>query len=437
MTRRRPLTVDVLLTFGTKVAIVVLNIAATVIVARALGPAGRGAVAVAFSFTLLLIQFGSLGLQSANAYFAARDPAQISRILVNTLWTVVGVGLLLSLAGLGLRWSFPASLRGLEFLEVAAVLIGVPAALANQLFQSILLAEGRMVAYNGVELAMNVAMVAGLAIGLLAFSFEVLGAIVVLVSVNIAGSLVFFALLRQHLPRLGRVDLRLLRSMLKYGLRLYLASLLAYLVVRANVILVNSYLGGVAAGEFSIAIAVWEGIGLLPAVVALNLFPRVAGGDSTGDTGAVFRSLTLVYGLLCVLTIPVAGPGITLLYGEAFSGAVTIYYWMLPGIFCYGMVSVLSYHFAGRGFPLEALLVWVVGVVVNFAIVFPLLARQANVNVAALAASLSYLLILLLHMRMFAAESGGYRSLMPRPRETMHLLSEMVGAVRASRATAS
>jgi O-antigen/teichoic acid export membrane protein len=427
--QRRPLTHDVLLTFGAKVAIVVLNVAATVIVARALGPAGRGAVAVAFSLTLLLIQFGSLGLQSANAYFAAREPAQISRILTNTLWAVVGVGLLLAIIALGIEAIFPAAVRGLDSLEIAVVAVGLPAALATQLFQSILLAEGRMVAYNGVELGMNVAMVVGLGVALLAFSGGVLAAIAVLVGTNVAGALVFLLMLRHHRPGFRKLDWALLRAMLHYGVRLYIAALLAYVVVRANLIFVNSYLGGVAAGEFSIAVAVGEGIRLLPAVVALNLFPRVARGDPSGDTAAVFRSLALVYGVLCAVTIPFAGPVIRLLYGRDFSEAATIYYWMLPGIFCFGMVSVLSYHFAGRGFPLEALMVWVVGVVINFAMVVPLLSGGASVNTAALAISIAYAVILLLHVRLFAKESGGYSSLIPRPRETVRLLGEMAAAL--------
>src|SRR5215211_136432 len=147
--------------------------------------------------------------------------------------------------------------------------------------------------------------------------------------------------------------------------------------------------------------ALADGIYLLPSVVALNLFPRVVSGDASGDTAAVFRSLALIYGALCAITIPVAGPAITLLYGDRFADAATIYYWMLAGIFCMGMVTVLSYHFAGRGFPLAALAVWFVGVAVNFGIVVPLLPERNDANVAALSVSISYALILALHMRLF------------------------------------
>jgi len=425
----RPLTTDVVITLGAKVGILLLNVAGTVVIARALGPTGRGAVAVAFSFTLLLIQLGILGLHSANAYFAAREPAQISRIITNTLWTALVAGMLLALAGLAVRQLFPATLRGLDLLEVAVVLIGVPAALGNQLLQSILLAEGRMVAYNGVELGMSLLMTVGLIVGLSVFSFGVLGAIALLVGVNVGGTCVFLALLRRHRIRLRGFDGRLLSEMLRYGSRIYLAALLAYLVWRLNLLLVNSYRGSAAAGQFAIAFGFADAIHLLPTVVALNLFPRIARGGAT-DTGAVFRSLTLVYGLLCALTIPLAGPVIRLFYGDAFSPATTIYYWLLPGIFSYGMVAVLAYHFAGRGFPVSALLAWVPGLVVNLAIVFPLLSRGGSANVAALSVSVSFTLVLALHMRLFASEAGGYRSLIARPRETLVLVGELLRVLR-------
>ena len=420
---------DVVLTLGNKFGILGLNVAGTIVVARTLGPAGRGAIAVAFSFTLLLVQFGSFGLQSANPYFAAREPSHVPKILGNTLWLTLGLGLLLAAVGVFVEAFFPSLLRGLDWLEVIVVLIGVPAALANQLLQSILLAEGRMVAYNGIEFTMAVATFLGLVVGLVLFSFGVLGAIVLMVSVTIAGTSTFAFVLRHHRPARSP-DLVLMRAMLRYGARIYLATLLAYLVGRVNLLLVNSYLGNVAAGEYSISLAIADGIHLLPTVVAINLFPRVARGEPEGDTAAAFRSLVLVYGVLCLLTIPLAGPAIKLLYGGRFSEAVTIYYWMVPAIFSYGMISVLAYHFAGRGFPLKALLVWIPGLLLNFAIVFPLLASHSSVTVAALAASLAYTLILALHVRMFAQESGSYRVLVPRPREALSFMRQVLRALK-------
>ena len=68
------------------------------LVARQLGPSAQGIFAVAYSLSLMLIQFGGLGLTTANPYFAAREPATIPRIVANALWLalVLGVGLVAS-----------------------------------------------------------------------------------------------------------------------------------------------------------------------------------------------------------------------------------------------------------------------------------------------------------------------------------------------------
>lgn len=419
-TQRRPLTVDVLMTFGNKVGVLALNVAGTIVIARTLGPVGRGAIAVAFSITLLLVQFGSVGLQSANPYFAIRDARSLPRVITNSVWVSVFFGAVLIAVGVAVKALFPAALRGLDWLDVLVVLAGVPAALANTLLQSVFLAEGRMVAYNGVEITAAVITFVGLVLGLAVFSFGVLGAITLMVSVNVAAACTYYFLLRHHRPQLTSPDRVLVVRMLRYGVRIYVTTLLAYAVGRINLIFVNSYLGSSAAGQYSIGLSLSDGMHLLPSVVALNLFPRIARGDPHERSAAVFRSLTLLFALLCLLTVPLAAPLIPAVFGHAFTPAVAIYYWLLPGIFAYGMLNVLSYHFAGRGFPLEAMLIWIPGLVLNLVIVVAFV-PSGGTHVAALAATASYAVILFMHMRLFAKESGSYRSLLPRPRETWQL----------------
>jgi hypothetical protein len=68
-------------------------------------------------------------------------------------------------------------------------------------------------------------------------------------------------------------------------------------------------------------------------------------------------------------------------------------------------------------------------VAINFAIAFPILAQHENAAFAALAISVAYGVVLALHMRMYARESGGYSVLIPRPTETINLLKEMATAL--------
>ncbi len=433
MPENRPLAPDVFLMLGTKVALLAIQILITIVVARELGTTGRGAVAVAFSFTTMLIMFGTFGLQTANPFFAAQDPTRIGRIVANSLWLALVLGGLMIAVGLAIDVLFPSVLRGLDWLEVAVVLVGVPIALASTLLQNILLAEGRMKAYNLIELLIAVAVVAGLWVGLAQFDAGVLFAISWMVGVSAAGALIFLILLMPHRPAVRRPDLQLARRMLSYGFRIYVATLIAYMVGRTNLLLVNSYLGNAEAGLYSVAVALADGLHLIPTVVAVNLFPRIARGLDYQYTAVVFRSVTLLFGLICIASVPLAAPAIEGLFGPAYEGTTEIYYWMLPGIFAYGTLNVLGYHFAARGFPLEAMLIWIPGMAINLGIVFIWMPGE-RAWVAALATSIAYTVVLALHMRTFAKESGGYDVLIPRPTDITTLLA---GALRAIRPRAA
>ncbi len=68
---------------------------------------------------------------------------------------------------------------------------------------------------------------------------------------------------------------------------------------------------------------------------------------------------------------------------------MSLYYWIVPGVFCLGMLTILSNHFAGRGFPIEAGLIWVAGLALNLAINVAFL-TVFGTYIASLASSIAY-----------------------------------------------
>src|SRR3954454_2645754 len=138
MTTERRLRSDVFLMFGTKAVVMALNVITSAIVARALGPGGRGSVAVALSITMLLVQFGTLGMTTANPYFVAQDRAARGRLVANSLALAVGVGALLIGVGFFLKGVAPTVARGLDWTQVALALAAIPVTLAVQFLRSIL-----------------------------------------------------------------------------------------------------------------------------------------------------------------------------------------------------------------------------------------------------------------------------------------------------------
>jgi O-antigen/teichoic acid export membrane protein len=155
-------------------------------------------------------------------------------------------------------------------------------------------------------------------------------------------------------------------------------------------------------------------------VVALNLFPRVARSDSHEQTAEIFRSLAVLYGALCVLTIP-AAQAIPLVFGDEFDGSISLYYWLLPGVFCLGMLTILSLHFAGRGYPKEASASWFVGLALNVAINVAFLPGR-GAWVASLASSITYGVLLALHVALFVREAGTTAVLRPKTAEIVRLV---------------
>lgn len=406
---------DVFLTFGGKAATLLLGLATAVVVARELGPSGQGIFAVAYSLTLLLVHVGSLGLTTANPYFAAQDRSLRPRLVSNSLWLAGVLGLLLTGFGFALKLVVPGAVEGLGWTALAVTLAGVPASLLGLFLQSILLGEGRILAYNAVEVGQVGGALVALVAGFALFDLALVGTLTVLTVVRFVGAGVYLGLLASE-ASWRAFDRGLAGRMLRYGLRVYAAIVLSYLLVRFDLLLVNSYLGRHEAGVYSVAAALADGMFVLSMVIGLNLLPRVARGDPTEASAEVFRSVAVLYGLFCLLTIPLASPAIRLLFGQEFAGATSLYYWLLPGIFSFGMLTILSSHFAGRGYPLRVVTFWIIGFTLNVVLNVVFLPGR-GAYIASLSSSIAYTLLLGLHMSLFAREAGGYGAMRPRLRE--------------------
>jgi O-antigen/teichoic acid export membrane protein len=412
---------DVFLTFGGKAVTLFLGLVTAAVIARRLGPAGQGLFAVAYSLTLMLVQFGGLGLTTANPYFAARSPGTIPRIIGNALWLAALLGLALAGAGIILKLAVPGLLEGLGWTPLLVTLAGVPGALAALFLQSVLLGEGRMVAYNAIEVSQAAITLAALLACYALADIHLTGTLAVLGAVRYGAAAAYLVVLSRRTAIVSLPDLRLARSMLRYGFRVYVAILVSFLVIRLDLLLVNSFLGRSEAGLYSVAATLADGMFVLPMVIGLNLFPRVARGDPTEASAEVFRSVAVLYGLLCLVTVPLAGPVIRVFFGEQYSGATSLYYWLLPGIFCLGLLTILSHHFAGRGYPVQAMAIWVFGLALNIALNLAFLPGR-GAWVAALTSTITYAVLLVLHMWLFVKEAGHARALVPRPGEVVRFV---------------
>jgi O-antigen/teichoic acid export membrane protein len=412
-TVERGLRGDVLLMLGSKLCVLILGATTTVIVARSLGPAGRGSLASIYALMTLLAQLGTFGIASANPYFVAREPHIRASIAANSLWLAGVVGPLMAGAGILLKVLAPGALGDVGWAELTVGMLAVPIMLSSLFLQSILLADGRTVLYNGVEVGAAALTVSLLLTVLPLAGGGVLLALSLMVVPQLLALFVYMAAMRHHGRLFRRLDRPLVRRMIGYGARAYVVTLISYMLIRIDLLLVNGIQGARAAGQYSIAVALADALYLLPVSVSVNLFARVARGSGDRELSlSVFQIVAVGYLAVCVIAAPLAGPAITFLFGADYHPAISLFLWLLPGVYCLGLLTVIAYHFAANGMPRELVMIWVPGLAVNLTIDIALLPDHGT-YVASISSTLAYAIVLVLHLRRFARELGGWGRLRP------------------------
>jgi O-antigen/teichoic acid export membrane protein len=414
---------------ASKALVGAINVGASALVARTFGPTGQGTVAVALALTLILIQVGSVGVVTSNTALSARDSSAVPSLVANTIWVALSVGLVIIAVGAAAGALAPGLLPAIDGPQVAVVLATIPFALGAQLIRSILLGERRMVAYNAGELLLSVGTLVCVSIGIAVFEIGVTAAIVLLLVQYPVGFVLYSLLLWRRSGWSLRPDRELAREMVRLGLRVYPATVLAYLLVKVDLLLVDGFLGSTQAGYYSAALVVAQGLFLFPMVVGLNLFPRVAREKGTALTAKVFRTTAVLYGGACALVAALASTIVGVLFGSEFSEATGLLLWLLPGTFALGMVSVFSYHFAGHDYPAPLVFYWALGLALNLALNVALLPRYGTV-IAPLASSVCYALVLVLHARLFVRAPGGWALLRPQLGEAVTTVGLAVRRLR-------
>jgi Membrane protein involved in the export of O-antigen and teichoic acid len=96
-----------MLTWWTNIGGAILSLGSILIVARELGPEGRGHVALLTAVALLLGNLATAGVQEANANFAAKDPSTRRALATNSLLLALVLGAIAAGALALLLWAVP------------------------------------------------------------------------------------------------------------------------------------------------------------------------------------------------------------------------------------------------------------------------------------------------------------------------------------------
>jgi O-antigen/teichoic acid export membrane protein len=425
---------DAILTIATRFGLAAFTLATDVILARALGPDGKGRFALVLLSSQMVATIVSAGTDQSLAVVAARSLADARRGLANALvWTAFIGGL----AAIALAWLYrlPASasvgplggiLPGLEGTEIAWAAIAVVGELFFLLGLNALLGRGKVAAYSLIRLIRRaVLLLAALAVAAAAtLDLGVALALNVAALAVSAGGILWFARRERILG--GPPSAHLLGEELRFGAPAVVGVVAERLQFRADSFIVNAVLGSRATGIYSVTSGLAESLWYIPNALGIVMFSRaVRPGSDASVTAAVLTRTTLAVATVVAVPTFLLGPGlVAFMYGPGFADAGIALRWILPGIVAYSIVAILSRWVVGRGRPGIGAVILGAGLATNV-IANLVLVPRFGINGAAAASSISYLLTALVTLAVFRTLSG--RSLI----ETLVIQRADVAAARA------
>jgi O-antigen/teichoic acid export membrane protein len=403
-------------TLGVGILSVPLLILTSIVVARALGPAGKGGYELALATASLLgIVLGG-SLPSGVIYVVARGAANLRALAARLFWIVVLQGLAAAAILYALGFTtfsstfLPPSSTGLIIAAIALLLIFTE--LSNN-WRAMLVGQQEIIRVNTREFIGRA--VSLILILLAAGSMTILGqeaSFALLIWISVAAAALKNPLFLEALRPSFRVSRGAsgLREVVAFALPCYLGSLAQFLNYRLDVFFVSFFSGVTAVGLYTLAAGLGQVIWSVSNAAATVLLPRVASSQKAStenaDRAARVTRLLLALSAGAAMALAFVAEHIVIwFYGEAFRGSLAPLFWLLPGIAVFSAANVLASYLAGIGKPQLNLTVSLAGLLVTVALDILLIPRYGIAG-AAVASTASYTTSTCLIVWFFMRESG-------------------------------
>lgn len=431
--------------FGVNVLLLPLGIVTSVLIARSIGPTGKGSLDLIVATSALLTMVLGVSLPPGITFIVAQGKVAPKVLALHLVFVSLAQALLavVVLSVLRVTDYLPFFLPNWNLWIVAGVAFYVWIELLTRFWAAILAGEQQIAVVNNAELVGRAAQFVSVFIlyAVLYFSGKQLS-VGLLFLVTVSASTLINVLLLASLGfkfQFSR-DFTGLKGAFGFALPCYAANLAQFLNYKLDVFVVGFLAGTASVGRYTLAVSLGQLLWLMSNSVATVLLPRVAAstddGASVRHTMQVTR-LSLWATAICALVLGLlATQAIPMFYGEAFRPSVSALLWLLPGIVVFSIANVLAAYIAGIGKPRLNLLVSGVSLIVTIALDLALIPRL-NIVGAAIASTVSYSVSALLLVVFFVRETGApLRQVLFPTSEDVRILMSLV-RVRLSSASST
>jgi O-antigen/teichoic acid export membrane protein len=361
------------------------------------------ALSIAFYFALL----GDLGLGSASIFLIGRG-----RPSGTVAGMTLGIGLIAGIVtggfALGLiPWAGDGLLGGMDVGILVTIALSVPLMVAGSHIESLLLGVRQIGWTVGLGLIRRTTQLAITAAALYWIDKDVHLAVLCLPLSTIPSLVIgLVVLIRRSTPLTWRGAP--LGEALPFGLRSWVGVVAQVLNYRADLLLINLFLGPARAGVYAIALILTEALWYIPQSAATVLYPRVSCDEEPRRTRTTLAAARAILALSVVGGIALYFVAEHYLYyvaGPKFEWAKPVIQILIPGVVAASVAKVLSSDLSGRGRPGLTSLAGLVAAATNIGLNVILIPLY-GLNGAALASAVSYTLSAAVTVTFFLRASG-------------------------------
>jgi len=388
--------IDSFLNFSTQLLLFGLSFTSSIIIARSLGPQGKGLYSLAILIPTLVATILNMGISTSNVYFIGKGTFPTSRVVANALVYSFCVGssatiLLFFMLPFVSNYLLKSNLDSYLYITIPMI----PFLLAIDNINYVFLGYRRIIKFSVLRLIRSSVYVFLIVI----FSSFITLSVYKVIIANISG-LIFAILLGVYLLIKNNyfttlaTDTKIFKETIKFGYKLHLGVILQFLTYRIDMLIIVVLMTKADLGLYSISVLIAETIWYLPNSVAQVLYAKVASEEKKSAnhfTPLVCRSVTLVIFLACLILYGISEIVIPWLFTSQFLPSVMALKLLLPGILFLSISKILTNDLAGRGFPQYGMIASAMSLAVT--IIFDLLLiPRFGINGASLASSLSYIM---------------------------------------------
>jgi O-antigen/teichoic acid export membrane protein len=311
-------------TYAANAGVALLSLVNVLVIARSLGPVGRGQVAFLIAVSMLCGHLVSLSLQEANANLAASDPRLRPGLATNSVLFAVVLGALAAVAvAIGVHY-FPALGGPVPHALLLFALATIPISILKQYLMLLVQADYAFGIANAAWIAgpLTTAIANGVLAVLGVLTVET--AFVTWTAGQLFGVCLMCVWIAGH-AGFGAADAALGRQAAAFGAKAHVGRLMEVGNYRGDQWMLGSMVGPRELGLYSIAVAWAELLFYLPGVLVLVQRPdlvRATRAEAVRRTLRVCRVGFLLSGAAAAVMLVIAPFLCVGVFGERFRGSI-------------------------------------------------------------------------------------------------------------------